>query len=531
MPDNETSQTGLKLTVIEENVNIRKSANITSEVVAIVKKGDELYSTRIVNDFYYISKYNGYILRDTVLAEGTLTTPVVNTEVGWNDQAYYTSDSLGNSADDLWTNNLHGIHGMPYQFMASVDRRLDGTEFGRKYAEKIVGRMPLLFLTPGRQEFMSTFNKRDKNIVVQSLADIINGTSIDLDNMLSKSGRYYTFSFQYNEYFNYVNAMAHAIAKLLGLADKKVNIGGHSGKLGSFDWSTAQNSSFTSYFSAAENIIFYLDSNPTVSESFSNETRESSLVSQVNGLGDQAKEMSFLLGGIGDELGATLSDGSTDALSQVQELMDKAVNGNIITNLISGTSTVLSGGKLVFPELWSDSDRSTSYDLSFKFRSPDNDDLSIYLNVIIPWIFLLAMTAPQRIDDNAYGAPFLVRAYYKGLFNVDMGIITNLSSEKGKEGAWNASGLPTEINVSMSIKDLYSSLAITDQSDPIDFVQNTALMDYLCNLAGVDLTKLEPTRQAAVAMTLQGARMKNAPNKLFHSIEQSIANKLDGLFR
>ena len=82
----------------------------------------------------------------------------------------------------------------------------------------------------------------------------------------------------------------------------------------------------------------------------------------------------------------------------------------------------------------------------------------------------------------------------------------------------------------MSIKDLYSSLAITSQSEPLEFVQNTALMDYLCNLAGIDLSIPEPARQALVAFNLQGGRMKNYPNKLFNTIEQSIANKLDKLF-
>lgn len=533
MPDTTTTtgQGNLTLTVLEDAVNIRATANITGSVIGVVKKGDILYSTRVVNDFYYIAKFNGYILRSTVSVEGTLTTPVVNTEVGLTDEAYYTTDSSGSSADDLLTYNLHGIHGMPYQFMSSVDRRLNGTDFGRKYAEKIVGRMPLLFLTPGKQEFMATYNKRDKTTILNALSDITSGSSVDIDGLLSKDGRYYTFSFEYVEYFKYVNAMANTVAKLLGIGDKKITIGSYTSKLSSFDWSQAQNSAFSSYFNAAENIVFYMDSNPSISESFSNETRESSLVATVNGLSDQAKELQFLVGGVGSDIGAAMAEDAEGVASSLQEAAENFANGGgVLANLTSGISTVLSGGKLVFPELWSDSDRSTSYDLSFKFRSPDSDDLSVYLNVIVPWIFLLAMTAPKRYDDNSYIAPFLVRAYYKGFFNVDMGIITSLSSEKGKEGAWNASGLPTEINVSMSIKDLYSSLAITSQSTPIDFVQNTALMDYLCNLAGVDLTKPEPIRQAAIAVMLQGGRMKNWPNKLFGQLEQSISNKLDKLF-
>ena len=92
--------------------------------------------------------------------------------------------------------------------------------------------------------------------------------------------------------------MCNMTAKLLGIGSKQVTIGGASGALQYFDWSKAVNSSFNSYFSAKENVVFYLNSNTSISENFSNETRESSLVSSINGMSDQAKELQFLLGAI-----------------------------------------------------------------------------------------------------------------------------------------------------------------------------------------------------------------------------------------
>ena len=47
------------------------------------------------------------------------------------------------------------IYGMPYQWMPEVDRRVDGTgQFGRKFYEKILTKMPILVLTPGLPDFM-----------------------------------------------------------------------------------------------------------------------------------------------------------------------------------------------------------------------------------------------------------------------------------------------------------------------------------------------------------------------------------------
>ena len=71
------------------------------------------------------------------------------------------------AADDatirrIMSTKTNGIEGLPYQFPASVDRRLTGTNVGRKYAEKIFSRQPLLFLTPCEPKFMADFNNNDR---------------------------------------------------------------------------------------------------------------------------------------------------------------------------------------------------------------------------------------------------------------------------------------------------------------------------------------------------------------------------------
>jgi hypothetical protein len=55
-----------------------------------------------------------------------------------------------------------------------------------------------------------------------------------------------------------------------------------------------------------------------------------------------------------------------------------------------GVSTVTQGGKIIFPEIWANSDYSKSFNLEIKLRSPDNDPLSIFLNIIKPYCKLLA---------------------------------------------------------------------------------------------------------------------------------------------
>lgn len=527
-----SNQITIKLTAIDI-VNIRKEADQTSTVIGIIQIGELATASKIVNDYYYLTfnGISGYALKKYFNADGALAVPVYNTVIGENDDTKNYKQTNTIDAEELLTTNMHGIFGMPYQFMPSVDRRLSGTSFGRKYAEKIVGRMPLLFLTPGHQSFMSEFKKEEKNNILTSLS--VKEEDLDPNILVKGKGRYYTFKFDYAEYFNYVNPMCQNVAKLLGIGKTKINIGGYNAKLESYDWSKTLNDNFAGYFGTAQYLAFYMDANASVSESFGNNTTESSLVSQVNSMGQQAKEIQFLLGGLNNgKYLSSLTEESTGVLSSIKTTIDKATSGSgILSNLVDGASTVLSGGKLLFPELWSDSDYSLpAAEASFKFRSPDKDDLSVYLNCIVPYIHLLCMTCPRQIDANSVSAPFLVRGFFRGAWNVDMGVIQNLSVERGKEGSWNESGLPTEINVSITIKDLYSALGITSGRKASDFVQNTALMDYICNLAGINLAEPELTRQAKIWLNLQKNKFVNFPQRTFNGIEQGVANLLQKIF-
>ena len=521
----------------KNGANLRKSATAQSALVTVLKKGTIITCSTSKNGYYYATsgKYKGYIQKQSVKKYTGSSTKTVNSNANPETTISSTKSNTDiSNASKLLTNSLIGIYGMPYQFMDTVDRRLEGTSFGRKYAEKIVGRMPLLFLTPGKQSFMTEFSKTDKKNILTKLVDATFNKSNNLttDDILSRAGRYYTFEFAYKEYFEYVNPMCNITAKLMGLAGKKINIGDYSAKLGVFDWSRVLNSSFKSYFSASENIVFYVNSNTSVSESFSNDTRESTLVSSVNGLSDAAKEIQFLVGQTtGNEIAALNSENYEATLSSINSIIDNYLNGSgVLKNLAGNMSTVLSGGKLIFPEIWSDSDFSRSYDVDIKLRSPDRDPLSLYLNILVPYIHLLAMTAPRQLNPNGYSSPFLVRAFYKGLFNVDMGIITNLSVTKGKEMSWSDSGIPTEMDISLTIKDLYTSMFISNNKDIGQMINNTALMDYLSNLAGLNLSKPEVTRQLEVYAMLIGARTTQYPNKIWTKFEQDITNMLHGLY-
>ena len=216
-------------------------------------------------------------------------------------KSYATTTAATNG---LMIEDTRGIFAIPYQFMESVDKRIRDengkqTKIGAKYAEKIVAKMPLLFITPCKQKFMSGYDKNERGTVLQSL---INGEGLDstfINSALSQNGRYYTTEFKWDLYFKYVNTLCGIMAAYMGIDNVQIDTNNGKKKIKNINWATDfLNGRFKSYFNAQNAVIYYLDgqSITEMSESFSNSTTESSLASQLNGYSEQVNEIKYLLG-------------------------------------------------------------------------------------------------------------------------------------------------------------------------------------------------------------------------------------------
>ena len=377
-----------------------------------------------------------------------------------------------------------GIFGIPYQFMPHVDPRLDvstagtgayitndaGT--GREYAKHILEDMPVLFISPGFPNFMTNFSKGDRNTIIDALKDVAGGlfnNSVSTSDLMENSGKYYTFEYAVPNYYQYVNPACRIASAYMGIPDKKLR----DSTLETIDWQEFTLETLGSFFSniadvtSYASIPFYIESDAQISESFSNDVTDSSLTSMVDSVSDIGREAMFILGYGNAALAAGID--ALNNLSDPQAVKDQITNafgsladGNgFLSNIIGQLSSVATGGRLIFPKIWSDSSFSRSYDVTIKLRSPDMDPLSLYCNIIVPFLHLLCLMLPRQIEDNPNGfySPFIVRAIYKGFFNIDMGIITSMSVTKGDTGQWTADGIPTSMDISLSIADLYENMS------------------------------------------------------------------------
>lgn len=461
-----------------------------------------------------------------------------------------TSDFTTSLESNFSISTIRGIFGMPYQFMANSDPRVtdapDG--IGRKYAKEIVSHMPLLLITPGKPVFMAKYTREDQGKILERFIQAASGQEDGIrDVILSDKGfgKYYSLEYAYNDYIQYVNPMCRIAARLMNLQDVEVD----GMKLDSYEWSEHTNANFSKLFSVYRGCTaWYCESENNVSDSFSNGTTESMMSSKINSLSEYGRELNFILGTVKSSTGVALDRfTSAENLASNMENVENFINGalgdnslsSIFKSITGAAQTVASGGKLVFPEIWSESSFSRSYNVNLKLVSPDGDDLSIYLNIIVPMLHLLGLVLPRQADDTtsgfAYGyiSPFLVRGFYKGFFNVDMGIITDLSFSKGKDSAWTSSGIPTTVDVSFTIKDLYNDMYMTDTSKmKNNMMKNIILMDYIANMCGININEVDVFRGIELFFTQNiENRIKDSWRvKLWGSLDQWVTNKWQNIF-
>ena len=460
-----------------------------------------------------------------------------------------------------------GVFGIPYQFMPHVDPRLDYSKAGsgayltdydgtgREWAHHIASDMPILFISPGLPNFMTNFNEDEKNSIysiIQRVAGNL-GQAVSPDELLESSGKYYTFEYAVPDYYNYCNPACRIAAAYMGIATKQID----GTNLESLNWKDYTMKTLSDIFSnlgdvtSYASIPFYIESDTQISETFSNDVTDSSLTGMIDSISDIGREAMFILGYGNSALGANINalsnlDDVQSVKESIQSFFGSYAEGNgFISNVINHLTSVATGGKLIFPKIWSDSSFSRSYDVSIKLRSPDMDNFSIYCNVIVPFIHLLCLTLPRQISGNPNGfySPFIVRALYKGFFNVDMGIISSMSVTKGDTGLWNADGIPCSIDVNLTITDLYDNISMTPtgwnsdnsliQSLKYDTMDNTCFMDYIATLCGINIYQPE------VGRTLRMWLVNNIANRasdiinigLWGNIQNSIANAITNVWR
>ena len=569
-----------RLIKIKKNTIIRESPGSSGRPIGTVDRESNYNASLIRNGYYYIGELNGWVLRTQTSIEQDFTPDstrqsdenkqyaalTIDQKTKEQIQKQFTSNErkdiymqflnteygdimdVEGVSDNLIVDNLSGIYGIPYQFTNNVDPKLSNSSFGSIYANRIISRMPLLMLSPGKVDFMNKATTGERLSVLDALVGAESGSDSKLSDFIKKPGKYYTFAYDTQNYWKYVNAMNNACAVYLGIQDVEININGVTDKAGSFHWEKATNNKFDSMLVSSESYVtFYTDAETTKSEQYSNSTKASQLADSVNSFSDMAKEVQFLVGAHVGNAGWIDDAVIEQALNEIGSLSKKLLNGNSLVNDIAKEfSVIATGGKLIFPEIWSDSEFTQSFDVKIKLRCPCPNKVSWFLDICVPINHLRAFTLPRtpygegvngkKFEDeptaNGYFSPFLIRGFYKGLWNCDMGIVTDLNLSLGKEGSWTLDGLPSEVDVDMTIKDLYNVMAMTSSDQTTEFLNNTMFLNFLASSCGISINKpdLERSIDLWLMMNTNYWEDKLTGYNFWQKAQMGIQNKLYNLY-
>ena len=455
------------------------------------------------------------------------------------------------SMDKLTIETTRTVFGMPYQFLPTTDPRpgssleetFDDKRFGRKYMEKIVARAPVLVMQPGEAVFLRGYSDDVKQRVMEEVLGLISSVTngdTELEQILNGGGEYYSFRLKHTDYYSCINGALRAVAIMMGLENVEVpGLSSGSGtlgevlkelgqnELGSFNWLMNSQHPLGGYYAGA--VQFYINSEAQIQENFNTGTRPSQLASKINQISDQAAEAMFVMGGLRADFAKTTGS-DEDVATAADDITEGALSlspssAGLLHNIIRNISTLLAGGKMHFPEIWSDSQFQRAYNVTIKLDSPDCDPLSIYLNIMVPLIHILGFVLPRSAGDNTYISPFLVRCFYKSMFHIDMGMITSCDVVKGDQGAWTNSGLPTQVTVQLSIKDLYSVMTQSRGVGSNTLLGNPAQMDYLANLCGINVAPSNFGRTLKLWWMLKG------PQRAIDSVVNSGARLITDVYK
>lgn len=551
------------------SVSVRTGPAKSYQVRGVTQPGTNYKSSKhnSKTGYYYIDSLKGWVdgnlftINIDSASKGAISdvAPKKNVQISNNSNAIFSSadgyylsadkdkevysEYINSGSDTLLASNMTDILGMPYQFPGHVDRKIGNSVFGRKYTERIISNMPLLLLTPGKCVFMSESEKSVRQSTFTKLVE--NGLNVSetgfddmIESYINKPTKYYTFKFD-PTYYEYVNTTLNSTAVLMGIGDVKVTIGGVKNKpLKTFNWSKAANPLVKSFGQSAMNYVcLYVDAVTTKNESFSNSTMESQLSSKINSFSDTAKEIQFLLGETAGEKINAMSQGLvSEAQSTINSIVQSTLGGNsIFEDLANQFSNVAMGGKILFPKIYQDSSFDQSFDFDIKLRCPNPTPLNWYLDIMRPLAYIYGLTLPVATEgNNGYRSPFLVRGFYKNICNIDMGIITNVSVAKGKEGSFTPEGYPTEVDVSITIEDLYNVLfmsKMTTLKNCKGLITNDQYMSFLANQVGVNLNQADLERTINMYRMLATNYFVQKPTYWKNNVVSYFNNKILNIYK
>lgn len=525
-----------------------------------------------------------------------------------------TSKTYNNIFDTLITENTNNgqtlkrsmkLFGLPYQFIAATDPRVDKVSktIGRSFINNIILPAPIVTIIPGKPRYLPA--SKDKVSWTHAMVAAGNGSLAELQQLVgnkkNKELRFYDFQSDYTSYMKYVNILCRTAASYLEITE---TVDGKKGgeSYVSYDWrnyrwdansySGAASRSMTalaktgkaardtivgkikSFGAAASDAIddvigsskkkrksstpklslntsssdeeeesiaeallqttnyiqFYCDPDFGLSESASNTTATSKLEGLMESGSDTMKELAFMVNSGGADM-TGLTDLTTDMTNAIADTLTTGSGSirGVLGRVVSLSDNILKGENLIIPEIYQSSARDNSFSIKVHLKTPYGNRYSYFKEILVPMFHLLALALPKQTTANTYGSPFLVKVCCDGLFTCNLGIVTGCTIEKNiSPENWSNDGFPTEVDVTLQVQDLYNDLSMTPQNEPLMFLNNSSLLEYIATNCGISLIKPQiKTKLTSIVDTVVNS-FEDIPDNVVSLADDALQHILEG---
>ena len=405
----------------------------------------------------------------------------------------------------------------PFQFNKRDDVRTNPvyTKIGRVYSTQIMNNWPVALIQPGRFKYNTSFMKllgfgggaSANEMLIRTGGEGIKGLAAKFfsciaDNLaivgtigsaIFGGSRAVEFRQSINLYKIYVRFLWTNLAADMGLIDgtkyagsiKNLNLNSvlptnylvSSSEIGT-------DGKFANYLND-QYLPFRCGKGVTTTESFSNSMSSNPLMDKINEISQSNNE-------------AANGDSVTQALftkgpgTALQGFALKAASS------FSDAASVASGkGFITLPDVFTSSTFTRSFSFDFKFHSPYGDPMSIFENEYIPYMMLLAITAPRQTGKLSYTSPFAVRIMVKNRIMINFGMVESLTLTRGGDNNdWTPQGYPKTLTCALSIKDMEPNISLPLASrGPLRSAMEvmfptTGISEYLASLGGLSMHDL-----------------------------------------